>query len=74
MAWLKGTGLTPDPRAEPDAAGARVPKVSSQVPGFVVEYLNQPLAESPLGSAVPFKVAEFSVTLLAVLVTTLGAD
>ena len=33
----KGTGLVPLPSAVPPLAGARVPKVSLQLPGFVVE-------------------------------------
>ena len=62
---LKATADDPDPSAVPPEAGALVPKVSLQVPGFVVLYLNQPVAEAPLGSPVPLRVALDEVIFVA---------
>jgi hypothetical protein len=55
------TGFIPAPKSVPPVLGARVPNVSSQVPGFVVEYRNQPVDETPLGFAVPLSVAPVAV-------------
>ena len=35
IGWLNATALAPAPRLVPPVAGARVPKLSSQVPGLV---------------------------------------
>ena len=68
------TGLVPDPRFVPPEAGALVPNVSSQDPGFIELYLNQPVAVSPLGSAVPFSVTVEVEILDSVFVVTVGGD
>ena len=68
------TGLLPDPRDDPPLRGARVPKVSSHVPGFTVLYRNQPVAMAPLGSPVPFSEAEVEDTEVADVVVATGAE
>ena len=64
--------MSPDPSAEPPAAGARVPKVSLQVPGLVVAYRNQPVVAPPPGFAVPLSWALAPVRSVALLVFTAG--
>jgi hypothetical protein len=70
------TLLVPEPKDASDAlfAGERVPKVSLQVPGLVVEYRKCANVPSPLGFAEPFNVAELAVVALADEVTTDGCD
>ena len=63
----------PEPSAEPPLAGARVPKVSLQLPGLVVEYRNQPVVVAAPGLTEPFSVADEPVTLVALAVTVTGA-
>jgi hypothetical protein len=63
----------PEPRALPPVAGARVPNVSLQVPGFVVPYRNHPVVASWFGLAEPFSVAPVLDTEVAAAVTTVGA-
>ena len=60
--------------AEPPLAGARVPKVSLQVPGLVVSKRNQPVVVPPFGLAEPLSVAVVLPTLDASTVSTVGAS
>lgn len=62
------------PRSVPPAAGILLPNVSFPAPGFVIEYLNQPVVASFLGLLVPFIVAEALVIVLAATVETVGID
>ena len=62
------------PKLVPPETGARVPKASSQLPGFVVLYLNQPVVNPPFGFAEPLRVADVDNTFIAALVVTDGAD
>ena len=64
----------PKPRLVPPVEGALVPKVSLQVPGFVVLNLNQPVVACSLGLADPLSAAPVEVTLLAAEVTTEGVE
>src|SRR5512133_2544333 len=73
MACEYGTAAVPPPRLAPPVAGARVPKVSLQVPGLVVLYRNQPVAGSPLGMDEPLRVAVVPVIPEAASVVTDGA-
>ncbi len=67
------TLVVPEPRLVPPDDGRRVPKVSSHTPGFVVLYLNQPVAAAPFGFAAPFSVPVVVVRLDAAFVVTTGA-
>ena len=73
MAWEKATGAVPEPSALPLLEGARVPKVSFQVPGFVVSYRNHAVVASPFGFAVPFSVAAVPEVATGPFVVTDGA-
>ena len=72
MLCEKLTGEVPVPSADPPEDGARVPKLSFAVPGFVAEYRNHPVVAAPSGLPVPFSVAELAVTDVAALVVTTG--
>ena len=63
-----------DPNDEPPLAGALVPKLLLQLPGFVVLNLNQPVVVELFGLAVPFNVAALVVILVAVFVVTVGGS
>jgi hypothetical protein len=73
MAWENATELLPEPSAEPPAMGARVPKLSLQVPGLAVEKRNQPVVASPPGIADPFSWPVVPVSTVALLVVTAGS-
>jgi hypothetical protein len=74
IACENATGLDPAPSEAPPAPrGARVPKLSSQAPGFTVSYRNQPVAASSFGLAEPFSVAPVAVITVAAEVVTTGA-
>jgi hypothetical protein len=62
------------PRYVPLLSGAREPNLSSHVPGFVVLYRNQPVAEARLGLPEPLRFAEVLVRLFAAAVKAVGAD
>lgn len=64
--------MVPLPKAFPPLVGILVPKVSLQLPGFIVEYLYQAVVVAPFGLAEPFKMAEVPVMELAALVVTVG--
>ena len=63
----------PEPRSVPPLPGARVPNVSSQLPGSLALKRNQPVVAAPPGFAAPFSWAEVPVTPVGALVVTLGA-
>jgi hypothetical protein len=56
----------------PLAAGAREPNESLQVPGFVVEYRNQPIAIARFGIPEPFSCAAVLEMLVAATVVVVG--
>ena len=66
------TAALPLPSDVP-AIDTRVPKVSLQTPGLVVEYRNQPVPALPRGFAEPLSVAVVPVTSVAADVVTAGA-
>ena len=57
----------------PPDVGARVPKTSLHVPGFVVLYRNQPVEDDPFGIADPLTVAPVPEMAVAGVVVTAGA-
>ena len=57
----------------PLVAGTRVPNVSLQVTGFVVETRNQPVVASPFGLPEPLSAADVLVTDVAADVAAVGA-
>ena len=59
---------------DPPLVGARMPKELLQLPGLVVEYLNQPVVAAPPGFAVAFKVADVPVRFVTLPVVTVGGD
>jgi len=67
--WL----VVPDPSPVPLVAGTRVPNVSLQVTGFVVEIRNKPVVASPFGLPEPFSAADVLVTDVAAEVEAVGA-
>src|SRR3954469_16480660 len=73
IACAYATAVEPAPSTAPPAAGARVPKVSLQLPGSTVEYRNQPVAEDRFGFAEPFSVAVVLATGDAAAEVTDGA-
>jgi hypothetical protein len=65
--------LLPAPSDEPPLpTGARVPKLSLQLPGLAVAYRNQPVVAAPPGFAYPFSVAVVPVSGDAPSVSTAG--
>jgi hypothetical protein len=70
----KGRSARPEPSAVPPVVGARVPKVSLQVPGLVALYRNQPVVAAPLGLPDAFSVAPAPEMALAASVVTDGAE
>ncbi len=67
------TRLVPAPRLDPPLAGARVPNRSSQVPGSVAEYRNQPVVEARFGTLLPFNCA-VKLEMLDAAVFAVGGD
>lgn len=65
--------MIPAPSDVPPLLGVRVPKESSQVPGLLVLYRNQPVVVEASGVAEPWIVAELLVTFMVPVVTTKGA-
>ena len=66
------TDELPDPSDVPPEDGTRVPAVSFGVPGFVVEYRNQPVVAAPWGVPEPFSVALVFAIDDALVVMTMG--
>ena len=71
---LYGTWELPPPSDVPPLLGALVPNESLQLPGWLVLYRNQPVAEVPFGSAEPLRVAALLVTEVAAPVETVGGE
>lgn len=69
---VKLCGVVPLPRLEPPVAGKRVPKVSLQVPGLVVEYRTHAVVASAAGFTVPPTSAAADVTFEAAVEVTVG--
>ena len=67
-----GAADVPMPNAMPPIAGTRVPKVSSQLAGMLLEYRNQPVPAVPPGFAVPLSVASCAVRSVVGPVVTIG--
>ena len=68
----KVAALEPEPSAVPPVVGARVPKLSSQVPGVTALYRNHPVVASWFGLAEACSVAPALVTDVASTVVTEG--